>query len=387
MSPATHPRYLTEHIIRDLKKKMVFIGGPRQCGKTSIAQEILKVQFPGERGRYLNWDNPDHQQQTLRRSWSSDCRLVVFDEIHKYRPWKRWIKGLYDTTKNECNYLVTGSARLDVYRKGGDSLLGRYHYWRLHPFTLDESVEGISRSQAFKRLLSVGGFPEPFLDGSELEANRWRRERFDRVLKDDLRDLEQVQNVQGVTLLTRMLRERAGQLIVLANIEKELQISQKTLKRWIGILENLYVCFVVRAHTRSIGRAIHKPFKVYFYDNSDLPEDSGARFENLVATHLLKRAQFLEDRTGDRYEIRFIRDKEKREVDFAILKNDGLVELIEAKWSDREPSSSLVYYSEKLRPLSALQIVGNLPEPWSRGRLQVVRAEDELARPFGLSWR
>jgi predicted AAA+ superfamily ATPase len=178
-------RYITPFVLEDLKKKMVFVGGPRQVGKTTLAKAVLSAAFPA--GRYLNWE-------------------------------KRWIKGIYDVLHEKHSFLVTGSARLDVYRRGGDSLMGRYHYWRLHPFTLDEIPKGISPKEAFHRLMTVGGFPEPFLDADERSARRWRRERFDRVLREDVRDLESIRNIQLLGMYLDLLRHRVGGLITLSNI-------------------------------------------------------------------------------------------------------------------------------------------------------------------------
>jgi predicted AAA+ superfamily ATPase len=186
-------RYITPHIFEDLQKKMVFVGGPRQVGKTTLARAVLSQNYP--EGRYFNWDYDDDRQDILQKKWSDDNRLLVFDELHKYPRWKAWIKGIYDVSRQKHSFLVPGSARLDIYRRGGDSLMGRYHYWRLHPFTLDEIPRGISPNDALHRLMTVGGFPEPFLDGDERSARRWRRERFDRVLREDVRDLESIRNV------------------------------------------------------------------------------------------------------------------------------------------------------------------------------------------------
>jgi len=263
---------------------MVFVGGPRQVGKTTLAKAVLEDHFPS--GRYFNWDFDEDRQDILRKRWTSDARLFVFDELHKFHRWKQWIKGVYDVLGSSHCILVTGSARLDVYRRGGDSLMGRYHYWRLHPFTLDELPVGITRSEAFKRLMTVGGFPEPFLDGDERAARRWRRERFDRVIREDIRDLEPVRNIQALSLFLDLLRYRVGSPIVMSNIANEIQVSPKTVKAWLEVLERMYLVFVVRPYTRSISRAVLKPPKVYFFDTGDVIGDDGARFENMVAASL-----------------------------------------------------------------------------------------------------
>jgi predicted AAA+ superfamily ATPase len=363
-------RYLYENILKDLNRKMVFIGGPRQVGKTTLSKKILDQAYSS--GRYFNWDYNEDRQALLAGKWHDDDGLIVFDELHKYKNWKNWIKGVFDTNEGPAHFLVTGSARLDVYRRGGDSLLGRYHYWRLHPFGLDEYPNKMTPKEAFKRLMMVGGFPEPFLDGDEREARRWRRERFDRVIKEDIRDIESIRNISLLDLFIHQLRTRVGSLIVMSNIAGEIQVSPKTVKKWLDVLERMYLVFAVRPYTKNLPRAVIKPPKVFFYDNGDVMGNEGAVFENLVGSQLLKRIHFLEDRDGYRYELRYIRDKEGREVDFVILKEGIIEELIEVKFSDDKISKHLKYYAEKLNPRKATQIVANLKHPYSSGRINVV---------------
>ena len=362
-------RYITPYILDDLRKKMVFVGGPRQVGKTTLAKALLSERFP--EGRYLNWDYDEDRQDILQKKWSRDNSLLVLDELHKFPKWKRWIKGIYDVSHEIHSFLITGSARLDIYRQDGDSLLGRYHYWRLHPFTLGEIPKGISAREAFHRLMTIGGFPEPFLDGDERSARRWRRQRFDRILREDTRDLESIRNIQVLGLFLDLLRHRVGGLITLSNLAGDIEISPKTAKSWLQVLERMYLVFAVRPYTRSLPRAVLKPPKVYFFDNGDVIGDEGPRFENLVATSLLKRLHFLEDRDGYRYELRYIRDKEGREVDFAVVKEGELEELIEVKYSDETISRSLLYYAERLNPPRATQIVANIRRPYDKGRIKV----------------
>ncbi len=349
---------------------MVFVGGPRQVGKTTMAKRLLGQMDFG--GRYFNWDFDEDRQDLLAKKWQQDGSLVVFDELHKHPNWKNWVKGIYDTCQNKNRFLVTGSARLDVYRKGGDSLLGRYHYWRLHPFGLDEFPEKMSAREAFDRLMRVGGFPEPFLDGDERQARRWRREKIDRVVREDIRDLEPVRDISRLSLLIDQLRSRVGSIVVVSNLAGEIQVSPKTVSNWLDVLERMYLVFAVRPYTRNLPRAVVKPPKVFFCDNADVIGDDGAVFENLVATHLLKRIHFLQDRDGYQYELRYIRDKEGREVDFLILKEGKIEELVEAKYSDDTVSRHLTYYAEKLTPPKVTQIVANLKHPFSSGKISVV---------------
>ena len=226
--------------------------------------------------------------------------------------------------------------------------------------------------EVFERLMTVGGFPEPFLDGDVRAARRWRRERFDRIVKEDIRDIESVRHISLLDLLIRQLMTRVGSLVVMANIAGEIQVSPKTVNNWLDILERMYLVFAVRPYTQNLPRAVIKPPKVFFYDNGDVIGDEGAVFENLVATHLLKKINFLEDRDGYRYELRYIRDKEGREVDFVILKEGILEELIEVKFSDDKVSKHLTYYAEKLNPPKATQIVANLKHSYSIGKINIV---------------
>ena len=376
----SHMRYIKTNILQDLEKKMVFVGGPRQVGKTTLAKAVLNKHYP--EGRYMNWDFDEDRQDILQKKWSKNNNLLIFDELHKFPRWKGWIKGIYDVSNEIHSFLITGSARLDTYRRGGDSLMGRYHYWRLHPFTLDEIPEGITPEDAFKRLMILGGFPEPFLDGSERTARRWRRERFDRVIREDIRDLESIRNIQLLSLFLDLLRTRVGNLITVSNLANDIQISPKTAKSWIEVLERMYLIFSVRPYTKSLPRSVLKPPKIYFFDNGDVIGDEGARFENLVATSLIKRLHFLEDRDGYRYELRYIRDKEGREVDFAILREGELEELLEVKYSDEKISKSLLYYANRLNPKNVTQLTANLKRPYENNNIKVIDPISYLSNFF-----
>lgn len=362
-------RYLTPFIQKDLLKKMVFLGGPRQCGKTTLAKGILANSSSPE--SYFNWDSDEDRKDILDLKWLGANKVIVFDELHKFPRWKNWLKGQYDKYGAQHKFLVTGSARLDIYKRGGDSLLGRYHYWRLHPFSLHEIPKGLTPKEAFNRLMRVGGFPEPFLDNDETEARRWRKERTERIIKDDIRDLEVIKDIQTLSMLLSMLKTRVGGSINYSNLAQDLHVAPLTVKRWIESLEKMYVIFSIRPYTKNLPRAVQKPPKIYFFDNGDVNADEGAIFENLVANHLLKRIHFLEDSTGHSYNLNYIRDKEGREVDFVITKDNEIEELIEVKWSEDKASSSLLYYAEKLKPKRAYQIVANLKRPYQKNSLYV----------------
>lgn len=369
-------RYLQRLIEKDLLKKMVFVGGPRQCGKTTLVKSILEA---GSGGRYFSWDDDVDRRDILNRRWSDKERLLVFDELHKYPQWKNWIKGIYDKQRETHRMLVTGSARLNVYKRGGDSLFGRYHYWRLHPFTLSEIPQGVTPKETFERLMNRGGFPEPFFCDDEADVRRWRRERYTLVLKDDARDLDAVKKIQMLGLLVDLLKQRVGNFCVVSNLAEDLKVSPATVQNWLQVLEHLYFVFIVKPYTKNIARAVQKPPKVYFFDNADVDDEKGARFENLVATHLIKRLNFLEDRDGHAYELCYIRDKEKREVDFAVIKDNKLIELYEAKYADDKPSTSLRYYAAKLKPRRAVQVVATLSKSYTtEGGIQVMTPFDAL---------
>lgn len=360
-------RYLSKEIINDLGHKMVFIGGPRQVGKTTLSRAL-----PFSNVIYLNWDVDEDRSAILQKKWRNEsASLVIFDELHKYPRWKQWIKGVYDSKPAHQQYLVTGSAKLDIYKRGGDSLLGRYHYWRLHPFTLDELPDGIDKKDAFQRLLTVGGFPEPFLKNDEREARRWRRERLDRILREDVRDLEQIRQLPLLDLYLNAIRSRVCNLVVFSNIAQELQIAPNTAKKWLELLEKLYVVFSIKPYTKKIARSIQKPPKVYFYDNADIVGDVSVRLENLVAMHLLKQLQFMEDYFGYRCSLHYIRDKDGREVDFVTIIDDVVHDLIEVKESDDNIASALKYYKKMLNPKRTTQLVANLDRPYDRDGIRV----------------
>lgn len=359
-------RYLTPYIRADLKKKMVFIGGPRQCGKTTLSLSFLKEEYSGT---YLNWDRVSDRKKILNASWTDQEELLVFDEIHKYKKWRNLIKGYYDTEKTVHKFLVTGSARLDHYRRGGDSLLGRYHYWRLHPFSLFEKNLGIPKLEVYKRLLSVGGFPEPFLDNSEREARRWRESRITRIIREDLRDLELIQEIQLMELFYQNIREKVGSTLAVSNLAQEVQISPVTAKKWLKIFEQMYLIFIVKGYDKKLTRAVHKPIKIYFYDTGEVLGDESQKLENLVATHLQKKLNFIEDFEGFKTRLHYVKDKNQKEVDFLVMVDGKIKELIEVKLTDESISPNLVHFANILQPEKAVQIVRAASKSWSKNKL------------------
>lgn len=334
-------RYLREPVRRDLREKMVFIGGPRQVGKTTFALGFLPS--PSEsHPAYLNWDNPKMRSSIMKGELPPGEKLVVLDEIHKFARWRNLVKGLYDTHKSAVSFLITGSARLDYYRKGGDSLHGRYHFYRLHPFSLRE-IDSSPRRAGLGDLLAFGGFPEPLLKGSERFHRRWQRERLQRVIYEDIRDLEQVKEISLIELLVEELPHRVGSPLSIKSLSEDLQVAHETVDRWLGILERMYVCFRISPYGHRRIRAVKKEQKLYFWDWSQCA-NPGPRFENLVASQLLKYCHLREDTEGHRMELRFLRDTDKREVDFVVLRNGKPVFAVECKTGEAGISPAARYF-------------------------------------------
>ncbi len=328
----------------DLRRKMVFLSGPRQVGKTTLAIHLLG----GEGGRhpaYLNWDDPRVRPALRRGELPPEQELVVLDEIHKFPRWRNLVKGLYDTQGDRTAFLITGSARLDHYRKGGDSLQGRYHHYRLHPFSLPE-LGGAPSPGDMEALLKFGGFPEPLLAGSERAWRRWQRERLARVVYEDLRDLENVREVALVELLVEALPDRVASPLSVRSLSEDLQVAHATVERWLTILENLYVCFRIPPFGAPRIRAVKKENKLYLWDWSQVAEP-GARFENLVACQLLKYCHHVEDTEGHRMELRFLRDTDRREVDFVVVRDRQPQFAVECKSGDKSPARAIGYFRQR----------------------------------------
>jgi predicted AAA+ superfamily ATPase len=342
-------RYLEEQIKQDLSRKMLLLAGPRQSGKTTIALNIIDESFD----RYINWDTDEGREKILKKSFPTEPGYLVLDEIHKFPRWRNLLKGLYDARKKDLQILVTGSARLDHYCKGGDSLQGRYHLLRLHPLSLREV--GQKEQKSLDKLLALGPFPEPFLAGDETEARRWSREYRSRVINEDLADLEKVSELSLLELLALKLSESAGSVLSLNSLRKDLEVSHQTVKRWLTILENLYHIYRICPISSTKIKTAKKASKYYFFDWNAVNHPS-AKFENLVASHLLKWCHYIEDTQGYSMELRFYRDLEQREVDFVITKNGKPIEFIECKNSVRSIDPNLIYLKKKFPEVKAVQI-------------------------------
>ena len=279
------------------------------------------------------------------------------------------MKGIWDTEKSIRHIVVTGSARLDVYRKGGDSLAGRYRYFRLHPFSLPE-LAAAGQPTDLDALLHFGGFPEPLFTRDETEHRIWQRDRLSRVVRDDVRDLERVREISLVEHLVDLLPDRVGAPLSIANVRQDLEVDHKTVERWLQILEDLYVCFRVAPYGAPRIRAVKKERKLYLWDWSQV-SDAGARFENLVASQLLKYCHFVEDTEGWKMELRYLRDRDRREVDFVLLRDRRPVLAVECKSGDRAIGPAVRYFAERT-PIPHFYQVHRSTRSFSSGKITVL---------------
>lgn len=372
-------RYIEHYIEHDLEKKMVLVSGPRQSGKTTLIKGLLE----NRPSLYLNFDDIDQRRKILNRNWSDHEIYIAFDEVHKYSRWKNFLKGTYDTQKEIHKFIITGSAKLDIYKKGQDSMVGRFFSWRLHPLCLAELVHQFNYvpNEAMKILIEHGGFPEPFFENNITFSKRWRNERMRLVFRQDIKEIENIKNIDLLELFYESLRNRVTSELVLSNIARDLEVAPKTAKSWLALLEKTYALFTVTPFAKNITKAITKSPKVYFYDNGEVEGDMGAKLENLVANHLLKKIQFLEDSTGDRYELNYIRERNgNHEVDFVIIKNRKPILLIEVKISDTVRSKSLYYFMERLNVKHSVQLVMADIKESLRDGIFVVSASKWLSR-------
>lgn len=375
-------RALTPFIQQDLGKKMVFLTGPRQAGKTTLAQHLAKAHTQPQ---ILNWDVTADRRVIQQQSWRPDAGLLVFDELHKMADWRAWLKGIYDGKPNHQSILVTGSARLDAFRQAGESLAGRYFSWHLHPVTVSELVSAtdLDAEEALSRLLTRGGFPEPLLTELAHDADRWRRLYLEGLIRDDILEFSKIHEVRVMRLFVEMLRTRVGSPLSIASMARDLQVSHTTLMRYLEILEALHIVFVIRPYHRNIARAILKEPKVYFYDTGlvlgDTPSSDGARFENACATMLLSHVRFQQDALGKTVGLHFIKNKEKKEIDFVLTENDQITHLIEAKHQDRHVPRYLAQLAKQFPQAKSALLVRHLRQPEQRGLVYVEPAAPWLA--------
>ena len=357
-------------------QQMLFLSGPRQAGKTTVS---LMAKELTDQFSYLNWDNLDHRGIIVKGvasvasfvgldKISASKPLVVFDEIHKYGKWKTFLKGFFDTHKKRVNIIVTGSSRLDLYKKGGDSLMGRYFLYRLHPLSVGEiarvdlsnkeinqplSIEATN----FNKLLKNGGYPEPFLKNNTRFLNQWKTLRQRQLIEEDIRDLSRIQELGQIELLAEMLKHQSGQSTNYSSLAVKINVSVDTIRRWLKTLQSFFYCFSIQPWSKNIPRSLIREPKTFLWDWVDV-EDEGSRYENFIALHLLKAVHFWTDRGFGAYDLWFIRDKEKREVDFLVTKNQKPWFLVEAKISAKPSLNKNFYYFQKqIQAKHAFQIV------------------------------
>jgi predicted AAA+ superfamily ATPase len=371
---------------------MVLVAGPRQAGKTTLARTLLAESAGGV---YLNWDNREDRRDVRAARWPGGTGLVVLDELHKWRGWKGWLKGEYDKHHDRLQFLVTGSARMDVYRRGGDSLQGRYHHYRLHPFSLAElehdaaepppiepggelPIPARGDQERLDQLLALSGFPEPLLAGSTRTWRRWQKERIERFFREDVRDLEAVRELSGLQHLADLLPERVGSPLSLNNLREDLEVSHKAVSHWLEILERLYHAVRIRPFVSKHVRSLRKMPKAYLWDWT-LVEEPGARFENLVAMHLLKFCHFLEDREGLVMELCYLRDRTGKEVDFLVTCARKPWFAVEAKVSATEIDPSLIYFRQRMGLRWCYQVVLNGPRDFVEDGVRCLPADKLLA--------
>ena len=373
-------RNLQPFILSDLEQydQMLFVSGPRQCGKTTLAEMVLdRVGI----GRYWNYDIPEDQVLLAKKPAFFEeidrkkgvKPLVVFDEIHKYPRWKNVLKGAYDRSRKEFRFLITGSGRLDLYQKGGDSLAGRYLLYHLFPLTISEVADQKRPMEDFlknpselpgekpdswaswKTLEMVSGFPDPFTRGTEAFYRRWARVYSRQVIREEIRDLTQIRQVGQMEILARLLPDKVGNLFSMNSLREDLKVSFETIKSWIGIFQNFFLVFLIPPWSKRIARSIHKEPKLYLFNWASV-EDAGARFENMIALHLYQAVTFWNERGLGEFGLYFVRDRQKNEVDFLISHGKDPFLLVEGKLGETEPAPALLKI-KRLFQVPAVQLV------------------------------
>ena len=350
-------RYMHDFMRRDLSSKVLLLSGPRQCGKTTMAQTLSSDP------QCLNYDLAEHRILLQEKSWDRRKQLIVFDELHKMPGWKAWLKGIYDVEGLPPALLVTGSAKLGTFRRVGDSLAGRHFHYRLHPIDMKEAAHftDLDRQEIFQRLMTVGGFPEPFLRASLSYYRRWQRAHIDVILKEDLLNLTAIRDLQSIDTLLALLRTRVGSPLSVRKLANDLQKSPNTIRNWLSVLENLYIIFAVTPYHRNIARSLLKAPKYYFYDNAQVQGAEGARLENLVACALWKEIQRLQDVVGLDLALHYLKNKDGQEIDFVVLRDGRPMQMVEVKWRDSQLSRGFKSLLA-LEQLQRVQVVGELAQ-------------------------
>ena len=350
-------RIYTPYIQRYSSRKITLISGPRQVGKASLSKML------GPNFQYLNFDDSDDRQILREKSWDRSLQHIIFDEVHKMKDWKRWLKGVFDKEGIPPQLTVTGSAKLDMYKKFGDSLAGRFFHYRIHPLDLKELSlinPKLDLDEALDKLLTVSGFPEPFLEGEKSFYQKWKKTHLDIILRQDLIDQEDVKDIKSIEILIDLLQERVGSPISYSSLARDLKVSDKTVKRWLSILENLYVVFKITPFHKNVARSNTKRPKYYFYDVARVKGDQGVKLENLVATTLFKEAQFQQDCEGKSVELYYLAKKGGVEIDFALTFEDKVQTMIEVKASSSELSKNFKVFKKYMPDAHCVQLVQNI---------------------------
>lgn len=355
-------RSVSDSILEDLEHKIVLLTGPRQCGKTTLSKQL------GLTYEYLNMDNHQDVAKVGRKQWDRKKELLILDEFHKYKNWKRFIKGVYDTEGLSPKLLITGSAKMDTFKKVGDSLAGRYFSHRLYPLDIKEACDAltITPNEACEVLMQCSGFPEPFLKGSEDYYQKWHNTHYDIMLKQDLIDLTNVRDLKTIQVLAAVLSSRVGGGINYTNIASDLQVSPNSVRKWIEVLEDMYMIFQITPYHQNIARSLLKEPKIYCYDVATV-EGRGAKLENMVALSLLKRIHFLQDTLGKRVALHYCRTRNGHEIDF-LVKVGSNTYLIEVKSGDDELSRHFDYFAGFFDHPKCIQLVKDLKKPYSNER-------------------
>ncbi len=359
-----------KQILSDLNKKMVFITGPRQVGKTWLAKDIAN-DFP--KSVYLNYDSFSDRKIMKEEAWLEQTDLLILDELHKMPLWKNYLKGVYDTRPEHMKILVTGSARLETFRQSGDSLAGRYFRHRLLPFSPAEV-----HSHSLEKFMTQGGFPEPFLAEVSTDVDRWRMQYIDGLIRTDILDFEKIHDFRAIQLVLELLRARVGSPVSYRSIAEDVGVAPNTVKKYIQILESLFVVFRVTPFSKNIARSILKEPKIYFFDTGMVEGDEGIRFENTVAISLLKHVCYLEDALGKPYSLNYLRTKDKAEVDFCLVKKNKPEVMIETKSSDSAPGKSILGFHKKYN-IPGMQVVLYLKHEMVKKNIEIRRGLDYLS--------
>jgi predicted AAA+ superfamily ATPase len=370
-------RFQKTAIVRDLDKKMVFLCGPRQVGKTWLAKQIA-LDFPNS--LYLNYDRLEDREIIKNESWPNKTDLLILDEIHKMPEWKNRVKGIFDTRSPHLKILVTGSARLDILRQAGDSMSGRFFRHRLLPFSLAElSKCGETGTIDIDHLLERGGFPEPMLAPDRIEADRWRLQYIDGLMRNDIFDFNSLHDFKAMQTVLELLRRRVGSPVSYSSIAEDVSISPNTVKKYVEILESLYIIFRISPYSRNIARSLLKEPKIYFFDNGMVIGDEGAKFENLAAVNLLKHTWALNDYKGIPASLNYLRTKDGEEVDFCLVNNDKPELMLEIKIQSRGIPVSLSGFHSKFNIPGKL-VVKELKREQVVDEIEIVSADSFFAR-------